>query len=253
MVCSLEGSGERGLLGIVEVPTSLPRVIELPGSERTYRYILLEDAILSRLPGCFGRFQPVLSAVIRVTRNADVDPDGEGVEEEEDYRQHMKKVLKKRLRLQPVRLELKGKLDGKLVSFMVGELGLPQNKVTQTSIPLDLGYVYSLEGKIPAHARASLLFDPFEPQASPMVDEGVPMREQVLDHDILLFYPYESMSPLLRLLREASTDDKCISVKITLYRVAKQSRLCESLIAAVENGKEVTVIEIGRASCRERV
>lgn len=242
VVCSLEGSGERGLLGIVEVPTSLPRVIELPGSERTYRYILLEDAILSRLPGCFGRFQPVLSAVIRVTRNADVDPDGEGVEEEEDYRQHMKKVLKKRLRLQPVRLELKGKLDGKLVSFMVGELGLPQNKVTQTSIPLDLGYVYSLEGKIPAPARASLLFDPFEPQASPMVDEGVPMREQVLDHDILLFYPYESMSPLLRLLREASTDDKCISVKITLYRVAKQSRLCESLIAAVENGKEVTVL-----------
>ena len=157
VVCSLEGSGERGLLGIVEVPTSLPRVIELPGSERTYRYILLEDAILSRLPGCFGRFQPVLSAVIRVTRNADVDPDGEGVEEEEDYRQHMKKVLKKRLRLQPVRLELKGKLDGKLVSFMVGELGLPQNKVTQTSIPLDLGYVYSLEGKIPAPARASLL------------------------------------------------------------------------------------------------
>ena len=242
VVCSLEGSGERGLLGIVEVPTSLPRVIELPGSERTYRYILLEDAILSRLPGCFGRFQPVLSAVIRVTRNADVDPDGEGVEEEEDYRQHMKKVLKKRLRLQPVRLELKGKLDGKLVSFMVGELGLPQNKVTQTSIPLDLGYVYSLEGKIPAPSRASLLFDPFEPQASPMVDEGVPMREQVLDHDILLFYPYESMSPLLRLLREASTDDKCISVKITLYRVAKQSRLCESLIAAVENGKEVTVL-----------
>ncbi len=243
VVCSLASKEEDGLLGIVEVPAGISRVIELPSTDRAYRYTLLEDVIIARLPGNFGTgYQPTSAAVVRVTRNADVDPDGEGVEEEEDYRQHMKKVLKKRQRLQPVHLEVEGDLEPSLVSFITEELELPKIKVTQTSIPLDLGWVYSLEDKIPLHARSKLLFDPFSPQLSPMVREDKPMREQVQDHDILLFYPYESMDPLLRLLREAGNDDDCISIKITLYRVAKQSRLCESLISAVENGKEVTVL-----------
>jgi polyphosphate kinase len=119
---------------------------------------------------------------------------------------------------------------------------LTPNRVFHTTMPLDLGYVYGLEGHIPDSSRAKLLFEPFEPQPSPMVDPARPMLEQVEDHDILLFYPYESMSPLLNLLREASGDDDCISIKITLYRVAKQSHLCESLIQAAEEGKDVTVL-----------
>ncbi|OFK24333.1 polyphosphate kinase 1 [Olsenella sp. HMSC062G07] len=242
VVCSLMGAGEKGLLGIVEVPSSLERVVELPSTDRCRRYTLLEDVIISRLPGCFGAYQPVTWATIRVTRNADVDPDGEGVEEEEDYRQHMKKVLKKRQRLQPVRLELQGELDEKLTTFITRELALPPLKVTRTTVPLDLSYVFGLEDRIPGYARPKLLHYPFEPQQSPMVDASLPMRNQVNDHDVLLFYPYESMSPLLRLLREAAGDDDCISIKVTLYRVARQSSLCESLISAVESGKEVTVL-----------
>lgn len=240
-ICSLDGTDEEGLLGIVEVPHSLPRVVELPSTPHNWRYVLLEDVILSRLSECFGDYEPTSSAVIRVTRNADVDPD-EGSDVDEDYRQHMKTVLKRRLRLQPVRLEIDRDLDEAVETFISEAMHLEPNHVFHTNMPLDLGYVYSLEDHIPAENRDRLLYEQSEPQDSPMVDLSRPMREQVEDHDVLLFYPYESMTPLLRLLREASTDESCISIKITLYRVAKQSRLCESLIAAVENGKEVTVL-----------
>ena len=228
-------------MGIVEVPHSLPRVVELPSTPRNWRYVLLEDVILSRLGDCFGNYEPTSSAVVRVTRNADVDPD-EGSDVDEDYRQHMKAVLKRRLRLQPVRLEIDRDLSSEVEAYISDALHLETSHVFHTNMPLDLGYVFGLEDHIPQESRDRLLYEPAEPQDSPMVDPKLPMREQVEDHDILLFYPYESMSPLLRLLREASVDDSCISIKITLYRVAKQSRLCESLIAAVENGKEVTVL-----------
>ena len=240
-ICSLDGTDEEGLLGIVEVPHSLPRVVELPSVPHNWRYVLLEDVIMSRLSECFGDYHPTSSAVIRVTRNADVDPD-EGSDVDEDYRQHMKTVLKRRLRLQPVRLEIDRDLDAGVEAFISEAMNLEPNHVFRTHMPLDLSYVYSLEDHIPAENRARLLYEPNEPQDSPMVDLSRPMKEQIEERDVLLFYPYESMTPLLRLLREASVDETCISIKITLYRVAKQSRLCESLIAAVENGKEVTVL-----------
>lgn len=242
VACSLDGPTEHDVLGLVEVPPSLPRVVPLPSTPKCYRYTLLEDIIITCLDGCFGDYRPTATSVIRVTRNADIDPDGEGVEEEEDYRQHMKKVLRKRQRLQPIRLEIRGSLDRKLESFITAELELTKERVFHVNIPLDLGFVYGLESHIPDTYHGGLVFQPFEPQISPMVDMSKPMRQQIEDHDVLLFYPYESMLPLLTLLREASSDDDCISIKITLYRVAKQSHLCESLIAAAENGKDVTVL-----------
>ena len=242
VVCSLAGDEEDGLLGIIEVPTAEARVVPLPSTPERFRYTLVEDVLLTFLDSCFGDFRPLGSAVVRVTRNADIDPDDEGVEEEEDYRQHMKKVLKMRQRLQPVRLEVRGALGKKLEGLVMSELGLEERRVFHVDRPLDLGYVYGLEQHIPDLYHSSVVFPPFEPQPSSMVREGMPMRGQVEDHDVLLTYPYESMDPLLRLLREASGDDACISIKITLYRVAKMSHLCESLIAAAENGKDVTVL-----------
>ena len=242
VACSLVGPKEQGLLGLIEVPPAEQRVLELPGTSKCYRYALVEDVIRANLDSCFGDYRPLDACVLRVTRNADIDPDGEGVEEEEDYRQHMKKVLKMRQRLQPVRLEIEGSIDAQLEALIMGELGLEERRVFRVSRPLDLGYVYGLEAKIPDLYHSDVVFAPFEPQASNMVVAGKPMREQVEDHDVLLTYPYESMAPLLTLLREASSDDSCISIKITLYRVAKSSHLCESLIAAAENGKDVTVL-----------
>ena len=242
VACALDGLPEPDALGIIEVPSSEQRVVALDSGARAFRYVLLEDVLRLFLDRCFGDYAPSRSCVLRVTRNADIDPDDEGVEEEEDYRQHMKKVLKMRQRLQPVRLEVQGGLDEKLEEVVLDELGLETRRAFHVDRPLDLGYVYGLEAKIPDWAHAECVFAPFEPQPSPMVDLSRPMRPQVEDHDVLLTYPYESMRPLLRLLREASADDSCIQIKITLYRVAKSSHLCESLIAAAEAGKDVTVL-----------
>ena len=245
LVCGLEvapDSDESGLLGLIEIPPSLPRVIQIPSAAGEYHYILVEDIIMACVDRCFGTYLPQDRAIIRVIRNADIDPDGEGVEEDEDYRQHMKRILKKRLRLQPVYLYIRGALERDTVKFIRRALELSGRAVATVDIPLDLGYVYSLESHIPDTARKELLFDPFQPQASPVFDLSRGIREQVIEGDKLLFYPYEAMTPFLNLVHQAAYDDECISIRITLYRVAKQSRLCESLISAAENGKEVTVL-----------
>lgn len=253
LACGLDGvTDEESLLGLIEIPTSMNRVVEIPSPTGTYSYILLEDVILACLDSCFGSYKPLDRALIRVTRNADIDPDGEGVEEEEDYRQHMKRILKKRLRLQPVVLAVSGSLEKATLKTIRKALELSRRSVFTCDIPLDLGCVFGIEGKIPEHLRNELLFTPFKPQPNPTIDMARSIREQVLQHDKLLFYPYEAMNPFLDLVHEAAYDPECISLRITLYRVAKQSRLCESLIDAAENGKEVTVLMELRARFDEQ-
>ncbi len=253
LACGLDGvTDEESLLGLIEIPASMNRVVEIPSPAGTYSYILLEDVILACLDSCFGSYKPLDRALIRVTRNADIDPDGEGVEEEEDYRQHMKRILKKRLRLQPVVLAVSGSLEKPTLKTIRKALELSRRSVFTCDIPLDLGYVFGIEGKIPEHLRNELLFTPFKPQPNPAIDMSRSIREQVLQGDKLLFYPYEAMNPFLDLVHEAAYDPKCISLRITLYRVAKQSRLCESLIDAAENGKEVTVLMELRARFDEQ-
>lgn len=253
LACGLDGvTDEESLLGLIEIPASMNRVVEIPSPTGTYSYILLEDVILACLDSCFGSYKPLDRALIRVTRNADIDPDGEGVEEEEDYRQHMKRILKKRLRLQPVVLAVSGSLEKATLKTIRKALELSRRSVFTCDIPLNLGYVFGIEGKIPEHLRNELLFTPFKPQPNPTIDTTRSIREQVLQHDKLLFYPYEAMNPFLDLVHEAAYDPECISLRITLYRVAKQSRLCESLIDAAENGKEVTVLMELRARFDEQ-
>ena len=253
LACGLDGvTDEESLLGLIEIPASMNRVVEIPSPTGTYSYILLEDVILACLDSCFGSYKPLDRALIRVTRNADIDPDGEGVEEEEAYRQHMKRILKKRLRLQPVVLAVSGSLEKQTLKTIRKALELSRRSVFTCDIPLNLGYVFGIEGKIPEHLRNELLFTPFKPQPNPTIDMSRSIREQVLQHDKLLFYPYEAMNPFLDLVHEAAYDPECISLRITLYRVAKQSRLCESLIDAAENGKEVTVLMELRARFDEQ-
>ncbi len=252
LACAIESVDEENLLGLIEIPPSLNRVIEMPHAAGEYRYILLEDVILACFDSCFGSYTPLDRAVIRVTRNADIDPDGEGVEEDEDYRLHMKRILKKRLRLQPVALSVSGDLAPSTLKTIRKSLGLKSRSVLNIDSPLDLGYVFGIESHVPEHAREKLLFPPFKPQQNPDIDPSRPMREQVLEGDKLLTYPYQAMTPFLDLVHQAAFDEDCISIRITLYRVAKQSRLCESLIDAAENGKEVTVLMELRARFDEQ-
>ncbi len=242
-VFNLASASEAGLLGMIEVPPNLDRAVELSKGAQSFRYTLIEDVILACGSELFGEYHTSERAVIRVTRNADIDPDEGAFDVEDDYRQHIKKILKKRLRLNPVRLEVQGRFGKALVKRMRKALGLSEQQVFPVGCPMRMGdYAFSLEGMVSPALASGLTYPPFSPQPSANVNPDVPMHEQIEDHDILLFYPYESMEPFLRLLHESAQDPDTVQIKITLYRVAKKSRLCESLIAAAENGVDVTVL-----------
>ncbi len=231
---------ELSMFGLLPVPTALSAFVRLP-DEDSLRYVLTEDILLSKLSSIFKGFRVQSKAIIRVTRNADISPDDDDddIEIEPDMRQKMKKLLKKRMRLAPVRLEYKGKLHSSTREFLLTRLNLHPEQVYEVQSPLQLGYVFSLESMV---VNKDLLYPSWTPQPSPMMTADVPVLPQVLEHDMLLHYPYERMNPFLRLIREASSDPDTVSIKITLYRVARQSKLISYLCDAAENGKEVLVL-----------
>ena len=183
------------------------------------------------------------SNVICVTRNADIDATESTDENDEDYREHMKRILKKRARLAPVRLESERELSDTLEPLLLDRLNLKKHQVFTTSVPLDLSFTWDLASHLSEKQCAALVYPPFTPQWPACLDRKRPIMDQVTaGGDVLLSYPYESMDPFVQLLREASRDPRVISIKITLYRLASQSHLAEALIDAAENGKEVTAL-----------
>lgn len=226
--------------GFIPVPKSLPRVVFLQDSR--LRFVLLENLLLEYADLVFERYDTLEKAVISVTRNADINPDDEAYELEEDFRLRMKKALKKRARLSPVRLEVSGKIGRDFTQYLCEKLNLKKEHVYHSMAPLSLGYVFSLESKLSAVEKRSLLHLPFEPRRPAGLDEKESMFAQIARRDILLFHPFDSFAPFLRFVREAAYDPDVISIKITIYRIDKQSRLAEHMIMAAENGKEVTVM-----------
>ena len=227
-------------LGLVPMPRQCERVIALPG--KGLQFILLEHAIEMVAAEIFSMYIVKHTNVICVTRNADLDATEGTDENDEDYREHMKRILKKRSRLAPVRLESERPLSATLEKLLLARLNLKPHQVYVTSVPLDLGYTYSLASRLPEKERAALTNPPFSPQWPACLDHNRSIIEQVTEKETLLSYPYETMDAFVQLLREAAHDPAVISIKITLYRLASQSHLAEALIAAAENGKEVTAL-----------
>lgn len=227
-------------LGIIPLPRQAKRIIPLPGDG--FSFMLLEHALEIIAADVFDMYRVTETNVICVTRNADLDAD-EGVDESGDsYREHMKKILKKRGRLAPVRLESFRPLSRRTMKLLGKRLGLKPRQTYVTSTPLDMGYTYHLATLIPREVREKLAYAPFAPQWPRDVSKDRPIMEQAMERDILLEYPYQSIDPFVRLLREASQDPQVISIKITLYRLASHSHIAEALIAAAEAGKEVTAL-----------
>lgn len=227
-------------LGLVPMPRQCDRVIELPGDG--LQFILLEHAIEMVAPEVFSMYTVKHTNVICVTRNADLDATEGTDESDEDYREHMKRILKKRARLAPVRLESERPLSNTLEKLLLKRLGLKAHQAYVTTVPLDMSYTWGLASRLPAKEGAKLTNTPFSPQWPACLDRNRPVIDQVTEKEVLLSYPYESMEPFIQLLREAANDPTVISIKITLYRLASQSHLAEALIAAAENGKEVTAL-----------
>ena len=229
-------------LGLVPMPRQCERVIALPGKGKELAFVLLEHAIEMVAAEIFSMYTVKHTNVICITRNADLDATEGSDEADEDYREHMKRILKKRSRLAPVRLESERPLSTTLEKLLLARLNLRPHQVFSTSVPLDLGYTFALASRLPAKERAALTNPPFSPQWPACLDRNRSLIEQVTERETLLSYPYESMDPFVQLLREAANDPAVISIKITLYRLASQSHLAEALIAAAENGKEVTAL-----------
>lgn len=240
----------KDFLGLIPIPRALPPFLIF--EERGLRYILTEQIILSFAHELFGSYAVGSRAVFSVTRNADISPEDEDSEADADFRDHMKKVLKKRARLAPVRLEYQGELAPAALNCLRERLGLAEERVFHSKAPLDLSYVYPLEAKLPRESAASLTYPPFTPCWPAGLNRNEKMIPQILRRDALLFYPYHSMEPFLRLIKEAASDPEVVSIRITIYRLASRAKLVEYLAAAAENGKDVTVIMELRARFDEQ-
>ena len=232
----LEG---RSMMGIVPVPNFVSDILYLPGHD--IRYIRMEKVIMEHLDLVFGQYEVSERNYICVTRNADIAPDDESLEVTDDFRYLMKQTLHKRRRMAVVRLEIAEKLNQDMEKYFCEKFNITKKQIFRTKMPMKLDYMFAISGNLPDSMKRSLIYHPFSPQPGRQVEEGSMMR-QIRKQDILLFYPYESMEPFLQLIKEAAFDPSVMTIKITIYRLAKKARLVEYLCAAAENGKEVTVL-----------
>ena len=224
-------------LGIIPCGSGVfERLIHLPGGNT---YMLSEELILHYIPKVFKGYQVKEKSLLRVTRNADIDADAL-YDEDLDYREFMADLIKKRKKLAPVRIELSRKLSEGSVKLICEHLAIKSQYVFYSQAPLDLSFVFQIEDalrKIP-----ELFYERRTPRKSPAFTGDRPILDQIKEKDKLLSYPYESINPFLNMLHEAANDKDVVSIKMTLYRVAKQSKVVEALIEAAENGKEVLVL-----------
>ena len=240
-VLKSKSGGER--MGIVPCGEGiLRRLVPLPGEGQ--RYVLVEDLIASFLPKIFTHYKVDGTVLIRLVRSADIHMDEASSEMSEmlaeEYRKSMEKLVRRRKRLQPVKLEYQGKLSDTLRDGLCRCLGLSKKHLFSSEVPLDLSFMGALRDML--RDKAELFYPRRVPQNSPNVEALAPMTEQIRARDRMLTYPYESVRPLLRLLQEAGQDPEVVSIKMTLYRVAHNSKIVEALVDAAENGKEVVAL-----------
>ena len=238
VIASLKQNGT-SMIGIVPVPQFVSDILYLPGHD--IRYIRMEKVIMEYLDVVFDKYEVSNKNYICVTRNADVSPDDEALEINDDFRLLMQETLHKRRRMAVVRMETAEPLDKELEKYFCDKFKIIPAQIYRTKMPMKLDYIFSIMDKVPASLKRSLIDEPFTPQPSRYLTDGK-VIPQVKKKDILLSYPYESMDPFLRMIKEAAYDPTVLTIKITIYRLAKKARLVEYLCAAAENGKEVTVL-----------
>ena len=237
-VAVLSTKAEKQKIGIVPCGGNVfPRLIAIP--ERTGCFMLAEELILHYLPLLFPGYRVASKTLARITRNADIDADSI-YDEDLNYRDHMAEVVKLRQKLCPVRLELSRQIDVAIIEKLCTLLKLDMDRVYEYDTPLDVSFLFGIQDHLRSHAE--LFYAPRHPQSTPALLEGRPVMEQVLEKDVLLHYPYQSIRPFLRMLSEAAHDPKVVSIRMTLYRLARDSKVVESLVEAAENGKQVDVL-----------
>ena len=237
-VARLETKGGKKRIGIVPCWNPVfKRLIEIPG--RKGYHMLSEELILHFVSKLYPAYQIREKSIIRITRNADIDA-GDVYDEDLDYRGMMEQLLKKRKRLNPVRLELSRDIHKSIKKKLAAYLGISEEHVLHCETPLDLSYMFTLQNTMREHQEW------YYPKYSPRLSREIRKEENILSQverqDILLSYPYESMKNFIAFLQAAAVDKTVRSIKITLYRMANHSQIVETLCEAAENGKEVLAL-----------
>lgn len=237
-IVSLEGKNGTEKLGIVPCSGDVfERLIQIPSDKR--KYILAEELILHFVTKIFKKYKVKSKSLIRITRNADIDEETV-YDEDLDYRDRMKKLIKKRKKLAPVRMEMSRELNGSALKTLRKYVGLDDDSIFYSKSPLEFSFVRKIQDKLRNHSE--LFYEKRVPQKSPDISSRRSIIEQIEEKDKLLYYPYNSMKPFLDMLYEASEDPTVVSIKMTLYRLSSDSKIVDALSNAVENGKEVVVL-----------
>ena len=237
-VVVLETRNKKERIGIIPCSNNmLTRMVELPGGKG--RYMLIEDLILHYIGKVFKGYKVKGKSLLKVVRNADIDADA-AYDEDLDYREFMEDLMKQRKKLSPVRIDLSREMDETVVDALCRYLDVTPDRVFRSEAPLDVSFVFQLQDLL--RRNTELFYEKRVPQKSPEFKDGQSILQQITQEDKLLSYPYDSIRPFLKMLTEAAEDDSVISIKMTLYRLAKQSKVIEALCEAAENGKEVVVL-----------
>ena len=237
-IAVLSTKTEKQKIGIIPCGSDVfPRLIPIPGASGCY--MLVEELILHYIPLFFKGYKVTGKTLARITRNADIDAD-RIYDEELNYREHMAEVVKLRQKLCPVRLELSRDIGKDIIAILCDLMKLDTKQVYRCNSPLDLSFFFKIEDSL--RDRTELFYPPYHPQKSRDFDERRSIMGQIEKGDKLLHYPYQSIRPFLMLLSEAAHDPSVISIKMTLYRLARDSKVVESLVEAAENGKQVDVL-----------
>lgn len=242
--------GQEIRYGIVGIPNFINRVIEIP--DCGHNYMLLEQIIYHYASRIFKGTTILFKTILRLTRNADITLNENDMDDDDDYRDYMKNILKKRSRLAAIRLEIYKYEDHETIAYLCSHLHLKKEQVFLSKTPLDLSYIFDIIAQIPQTDTSTLLYPNFIPRQNPFLSFSKPKISQIFNHDVLMFYPYQNIDAFLDLLKEASLDKHVVSIKITIYRLAKHSKIVRYLCSAAEAGKEVTVLMELRARFDEQ-
>ena len=236
----LKTKKNEAIFGIIPVPTTLPDRIFLPGPG--IRFVSIETILLEKTRSIFNIYEVSEKVSFCVTRNADINWEDEAYDIDQDFRDKMKKLLSMRRRLSVVRLELSKAISKEFADYLEAKLLISSQQTYVSKAPINMAYIGLLSGQLSSRQKKELSYVPFIPQLPPTISDRVSVIRQAIERDIFLAFPYESQGPFLRMIKEASIDPSVLSIKITIYRLARKAKLVDYLCAAAENGKDVTVL-----------
>lgn len=239
-VALLESKGGKTRTAIIPCSNNVfRRLIDIPTRKGTF--LLSEELILQFLPKFFKNYSVKEKSLIRVTRNADIDTEMI-YDEDLDYRDAIENLIKERKRMNPVRMEFTGTLNKKMMHALCKTIHVEKEHVFRSDVPLDLSFVFAIQSYLKNTNAGELFYPRRTPRPTPQLNDKESLIPQILEKDVLLSYPFESMKSFINLLYEAAEDESVVSIKMTLYRLANKSQIVDALVEAAENGKEVVVL-----------